>query len=153
MYHFSSHFHIKTDNKSLSLYTIIFCLVNTLSVKSVEHYLKLENPLKHKCTLNKRRYLSVLIVPIPLLTLSSLVHIQCFGSKSYWRKIACCEICHNAKPQLVKKSKLRAIYTPLRGKTGSEAEVDYIFTLVCLLHKLNWIQLIALKLSRAAGVQ
>ena len=30
--------------------------------------------------------------------------------------------------------------------------MEYIFTLVGLLHNLNWIQLIALKLSMAAGV-
>ena len=57
-----------------------------------------------------------------------------------------------AKPQLIRKLKLQAIYTPLRGKTGSEAQMEYIFTLVGLLYMLNWIQLIALKLSRAAGV-
>ena len=58
-----------------------------------------------------------------------------------------------AQPQLIRKPKLRAIHTPLRGKTGSKAQMEYIFTLVGLLLKLDWIQLIALKLSRAAGVQ
>ena len=56
-------------------------------------------------------------------------------------------------PQLIRKLKLQAIYTPLRLKTGSQTQMEYIFTLVGLLYKLNWIQLIALKLSRAGGVQ